>query len=208
VKGLLISSRIASFIFHPLFMTALMAFCIYKLAPDDFSNFSSTVFRTWFLQLMLYTVVLPFLLIFLFRAFGLISNARMHQPRDRVPPLVATIFFYLLAYNFFKAHYQFPVLFRVLLLGCCCAIILVFVINFFYKVSVHTTAAAILPGICISLMLNESVAIALPLLVALVIAAIVGLIRWLLGAHTVGQILLGYAIGIITQIGAYFYFNA
>jgi ABC-type Mn2+/Zn2+ transport system permease subunit len=122
--------------------------------------------------------------------------------------LVATIFFYLLAYNFFKAHYQFPVLFRVLLLGCCCAIILVFVINFFYKVSVHTTAAAILPGICISLMLNESVAIALPLLVALVIAAIVGLIRWLLGAHTVGQILLGYAIGIITQIGAYFYFNA
>jgi membrane-associated phospholipid phosphatase len=41
----------------------------------------------------------------------------------------------------------------------------------------------------------------------LVIAMVVGIIRWLLGAHTVGQILLGYAIGILTQLGAYFYLN-
>jgi hypothetical protein len=188
-------------------MTAVMAFAIYKLAPDDFSTFSFYQFKKWFIQLLLYTVVLPFVLILLFRIFGMISNAMMYQPRDRVPPLLATIVFYFIAYNFFVSHYNFPVLFKTLLLGCCCAIIIVFVVNFFYKVSVHTTAAAILPGICISLMLNESLAIILPLLLALLVAAIVGLIRWVLGIHTIGQILLGYAIGIFTQVAAYFYIN-
>lgn len=206
-KTLIILSRIASFIFQPLFMTALMAFAIYKLAPDDFSNFSFQEFKKWFEQLLLYTVVLPFLLILVFRVSGLISNARMHQPKDRIPPLLATIVLYLLAYKFFNSHYNFPLLFKILLLGSCCSIVLIFVVNFFYKVSVHTAAAAIVPGICIALALNESLGITLPLTLALVIAMVVGIIRWLLGAHTVGQILLGYAIGILTQLGAYFYLN-
>ena len=206
-KALIVFSRIASFVFHPLFMTAIMAFAIYKLAPDDFTSFSFSEFKKWFIQLLLYTVLLPFLLIFIFRISGLISNARLRQPKDRIPPLFATIVFYFLAYNFFISHYNFPLLFKILLLGCCCAIIIVFVVNFFYKVSVHSTAVAILPGICISLMLNESLGIALPLLLALLVAAIVGIIRWLLGVHTLGQILLGYAIGILTQLAAYFYLN-
>jgi len=206
-KLLIVISRIASILFHPLFMTSIMAFAIYRLAPDDFSNFSFSEFKKWFAELLLYTVLLPFGLIFLFRILGLISNARMHQARDRIPPLVATIVFYFLAYNFFNSHYHFPVLFKMLLLGCCCAVMIVFIVNFFYKVSVHTTAAAILPGICISLMLNESLGVIFPFLLALLVAAIVGVIRWLLGAHTVGQILLGYAIGIMTQLGAYFYLN-
>jgi membrane-associated phospholipid phosphatase len=83
----------------------------------------------------------------------------------------------------------------------------VFVINFFYKVSIHTTAAGILPGFCITLMLNNSLVIVLPLLLALLIAATVGIIRWLLGAHTMGQILLGYAVGILTQLATFFYLN-
>jgi len=206
-RVLLVFSRIATFVFHPLFMTATMAFAIYKLAPDDFSNFSFIEFKKWFVQLLLYTILLPLSLILIFRFLGLISNARMHQSRDRIPPLLATIFFYFVAYHFFISHYNFPLLFRILLLGGCCAIVIVFVVNFFYKVSVHTTAAAILPGVCIALMLNESLAVMFPLLLALVIAAVVGVIRWLLGAHTVGQILLGYAIGIFTQLAAYFYLN-
>jgi len=207
-KVLIAISRAASFVFHPLLMTALMAFAIYKLAPDDFSNFTRFQFTRWFFQLLLYTVLLPSLLIILFRVSGLISDAQLYQPRDRIPPLLGAIVFYLLAYNFFNAHYNFPILFKILLLGSSCAIVLIFVVNFFYKVSVHTAAAAIVPGICIALMLNESLGIILPLLIGLLVAMIVGIIRWLLGAHTIGQILLGYAIGIITQLGAYFYLNA
>jgi len=45
----------------------------------------------------------------------------------------------------------------------------------------------------------------LTLIFASLVAIIVGIVRWLLGAHTIGQILLGYVAGIFTQIGAYYY---
>src|ERR1043165_4865564 len=108
---LIVFSRIASFVFHPLFMTAVIAFAIYKLAPGDFPGFSFSIFRKWFGQLLLYTVLLPFLLIALFKVSGMITNARMHEARDRIPPLLATIVFYFLGYKFFMSHYQFPILF-------------------------------------------------------------------------------------------------
>ncbi len=136
---------------------------------------------------------------------GLISFSRIAS--FVFHPLLATNFFYFLAYTFFISHYNFPLLFQILLLGSCSAIVVVFVINFFYKVSIHTTAAGILPGFCITLMLNDSLVIVLPLLLALLIAAAVGIIRWLLGAHTMGQILLGYTVGILTQLAAFFYLN-
>ena len=65
-KELIVFSSIASFAFHPLLMTALMAFAVYKLAPDDFSNFPFSEFKKWFSQLLLYTVLLPLIFIFIF----------------------------------------------------------------------------------------------------------------------------------------------
>lgn len=206
-KALIVFSGIASFAFHPLLMTALIAFAVYRLAPVDFSKFPFPEFNNWFSQLLLYTVLLPLIFIFIFRISGLISDAKMHTPRDRILPLLATAFLYILAYSLSISHYDFPLLFRMLLLGSCSAIIVVFVINFFYKVSIHTTAAAILPGFSIILALHESIVMILPLLLALMVAAIVGIIRRLLGAHTMGQILFGYAAGILTQLAAYYYLN-
>ncbi len=205
--GLISFSRIASFVFHPLLMTSISAFAIYRFAPDDFSNFPFPEFKKWFPQLLLYTVLFPIIFIFIFRISGLISNINMDRPRDRILPLLATNFFYFLAYTFFISHYNFPLLFQILLLGSCSAIFVLFIVNFFYKFSIHTTAAGILPGFCITLMLNDSLVIVLPLLLALLIAAAVGIIRWLLGAHTMGQILLGYTVGILTQLAAFFYLN-
>jgi membrane-associated phospholipid phosphatase len=206
-KALIIFSRIASFIFHPLFMTAIMAIALYQLLPGDSINFNSQEFKKWIGTLLLYTVLLPLMSIFLFKISGLISNARMHEARDRILPLLATLVFYSLTYILFVYQHKIPVLLQALLLGSCSAIIIIFIINIFYKLSVHTAAAGILPGMCIVLLLSNKLTSVLPLLLALAIAAIVGIIRWLLGAHTMGQILLGYTVGILTQLAAYFYLN-
>ncbi|HEV8282827.1 MAG TPA: hypothetical protein VGQ09_00880 [Chitinophagaceae bacterium] len=206
-KGVIVFSRIASFVFHPLFMTAIAAIALYKLVPGDFSNFSLTGFEFLFDKLLLYTILFPFLCIWLFRISGLISNARMHKARDRILPLIATMIFYFLVYGILISKYRTPPLLQSLLLGSSCAIVIIFIINIFYKVSVHTTASAILPGMAFVLLLSSRPVTILLLLVALIMAAIVGIVRWLLGAHTIGQILLGYTIGMATQIAAYFFIN-
>ena len=59
--------------------------------------------------------------------------------------------------------------------------------------SIHITAAAILPGICITLMLSESLVIVLPSLLTLLAPIIVALFGGY-QVHTTGQILLGYGV--------------
>jgi hypothetical protein len=206
-RALIVVSRVASIIFHPLFMTIIVAVLLIAFLRPDFSRYSSKEFERRMVQLFLYTVVLPFAAIFTFKITGLISNARMHKPRDRVLPLIATLVFYFLAYELFVVRYRAAGLMQSLLLGSCCAISIVLFINFFYKVSVHTTAAAVLPGMCIILAVT-GVNIPVPLLLlAISVALIVGAIRWALGSHTMGQILLGYIVGIISQVAAYFTIN-
>jgi hypothetical protein len=201
-RTLMVISRIASFIFHPLFMT-LLAAVICRFAPG---TLVAGEFKKWINQLLLYTVLLPFASILLLRLSGLISNARMHEARDRILPLIATMIFYIFTYCLFVKQ-SAPLVLRSLLLGSSCAILAIFIVNIFYKVSVHTTAAAILPGISMVLMLKDEINGILFLSLALLIALVVGVVRWLLGAHTIGQIVLGYIIGIVMQLAAYFISN-
>jgi len=206
-KGLVLFCRIASFLFHPLFMTPAAAVILYKFAPGNFSGNSFPLFRNWFGELLVFTILFPLLSILIFKISGLISNARMHLPRDRVLPLIATMVFYLLAYILLTPKYHVPILFKSMLLGSTASIFLIFAINFFYKVSIHTAAVAILPGITMVIMLNNNNVPGWVFLTAVGIACLVGTIRWLLGAHTLGQILLGYVVGTLFQLVFYFCLN-
>ena len=201
-KGLIVFSRIASFVFHPFFMTTIAAFGIYKLVPSNFHDYSSSAIRIFIAKLALFTIFFPFLSVFLFRKLNLISDSKMHEASDRIYPLLTALVFYTLAYWLMAPG--LPIFIHSLVFGSCLSIFILFIVTNFYKISVHTTAAAILPGVCIVLMLSEKITIK-PLIFALLIAIIVGIVRWLLGAHTIGQILLGYLTGIFTQVGAYYY---
>ena len=206
-RALIVFSRVASIVLHPLFMTTMGAVLLNTFLPSDFSTISMTEFRRCLVQLFLYTIVLPFATIFTFKITGLISNAKMHKPKDRVLPLIATFVFYFLAYELFVVRLRIGGLMQSLVLGSCGAIAIMLIVNFFYKVSVHTTAAAILVGICIALAIRE-IDIPTPLLVlAVLLAVVVGAIRWFLGSHTMGQIFVGYTVGIFSQLAAYFIIN-
>lgn len=203
-RGVIIFSRIVSFVFHPFFMTTVAAFLIYKLVPSSFHNYSSSAIRIFIEKLTVFTILFPFLSVFLFRRLNLISDTKMHEPRDRIYPLLTALVFYTTAYWLLAR--SLPVFIHSLLFGSCLSIFILFIATNFYKISVHTTAAAILPGVCIVLILSEKIAIT-PLIFASLVAIIVGMVRWLLGAHTTGQILLGYVTGIFTQLGAYYYLH-
>ena len=206
-KALIVFSQVASIVLHPLFMTTMAALLLNTFLRPDFATPTYHESGRWIVQLFTYTIVLPFGAIFTFKITGLISNAKMHKPRDRVLPLIATFLFYFLAYELLVVRHSVRGLMPSLLLGSCGAIAIMLVINFFYKVSVHTTAAAILAGICIVLAIEETTVPAPLLVLAAVVAIVVGAIRWFLGSHTMGQILMGYTVGIFSQVTAYFIIN-
>jgi len=154
--------------------------------------------------MLLTTVIFPFLTILFFRAAKLISNAYMHSPADRVLPLTATMIFYVWTFYFLQQKTEAPLFLRSLVLGAVISIVLDFAINFFYKVSVHTTAAAAMPGNVLVMMSVTGSVSGATLVIAILVALLIGLVRWMLGSHTIGQILLGYSIGFACQIAAWF----
>ena len=121
-------------------------------------------------------------------------------------PLIGAMTFYFWVYHVFSnIQPQPPFILRVLLLGSFWGVIVIFMVNIFFKASIHTLAAGGVLGIVIILMILSPVSMALPLFVVLIIAGLIGSARLLLGAHTPAQIYTGYVLGVLVQLAAYVY---
>ena len=203
-KWLRVIAIIVSYILHPIFMPLLMSFVLYKLTPMSFASISPKQFNLWMISLGMITVLYPLLTIFLCKQLGFISSIHMYDPKDRIIPLIAVMIFYFWAYWVFRNN-PLPIEWKSLMLGSFWGVIIIFNINIFYKVSMHTAAAGGLIGILLVVMMRSQINMVVPLFLGLVVAGLIGTIRMILGAHKGGQIWLGYAVGIIAQVGAYFY---
>ncbi|OSZ82103.1 hypothetical protein CAP35_02200 [Chitinophagaceae bacterium IBVUCB1] len=134
----------------------------------------------------------------------------MHDPKDRIIPLIGIMIMYFWIYHVANSisdpkDVPAPFILKVMLLGNFWGIILLFIINIFFKLSMHTSAAGGFLGVMIVLLLTNPVNMMLPLFVSLIVCGIIGTARLLLGAHKPAEVWWGYAIGILAQLAAYVY---
>jgi hypothetical protein len=205
-KALRIVAEIISFVFHPIFFPLIMAVAIYKLVPGIFMGVQNKQVGLWMISIAVTAVFFPLFSVALMKPLGFIESFKMKTARERTIPLMATMIFYFWVSHVFNSIPGNPPLaLKVLLLGNFWGIILLFIINIFTKISMHTAAAGGMIGIIIVLMMTSHVNMTIPLFAALVLAGIIGTARMILGAHQRGDIWLGYIIGILVQLGAYLY---
>jgi len=195
--------KIISYICHPVFMPFLMTLVLYYTGKSGFITMANTQ-PFWLGAIALNTIFFPLIATLLMRKLGFIQSIYMEEPKDRIIPLIATMIFYFWAYQVVKTGAA-PLPLRVLLLGCFWGIIATFMINIFYKISMHAVAAGGAVGILVVVMLTGAVNMLLPFLASLVIAGIIGTSRLLLGAHKPFEIWMGYITGIAVQLGAMWY---
>lgn len=204
-RALRIAAEIISYLFHPVFFPVVMALAIYMLVPGFFAGTPRQV-ALWFISIAFTAVFFPLFSIGLMKPLGFIGSFKMDTARERTIPLMATMIFYFWVSHVFNSIPGNPPLaLKVLLLGNFWGVILLFLINIFTKISMHTAAAGGMIGIIIVLMITSPVNMTIPLFVSLVLAGIIGTARMILGAHQRGDIWLGYIIGILVQLGAYLY---
>jgi len=205
-KSLVVFAHIVSFICHPVFFPLVMAYVLYKLAPSAFEGVAPKQLGLWFISIGFTAVFFPLFSIGLMKPLGFIGSFQMHTARERTIPLMATMIFYFwITHVFNSIPGAVPLVLKVLLLGNFWGIIILFLINIFTKISMHTSAAGSMIGILLVLMMTSPVNMTLPLFVAIAVAGIIGTARMILGAHQRGDIWLGYIIGILVQLGAYAY---
>lgn len=203
-KGLHVPARIISYIFHPVFMPVVMAIIITYLNRAGFAGVDRAQRYQLWGNIALNTVFFPIVTALLLKATGFIRSIQMHESKDRIIPLIATMIFYFWSYLIMK-NLAAPLILRVLTLGCFWGIVVVFIINIFMKVSMHTAAAGGAIGLILVLMMYSHTNLFLPLLASLLVAGIVGTARMVLHAHRPVEIWIGYFTGIVVQLAAYLY---
>jgi hypothetical protein len=201
-KGLRVFATIISYLFHPVLMPTMMMLVLYWLSPVSFAG---SRFGALMLPVILNTLFFPIVVTLLIKAVGFIDSIHMYDSKDRIIPLIASMIFYFWVNNVFSNLPGVPLIAHILTLGAFWGIIAIFMINIFVKISMHTVAAGGALGILMVLMINSRVNLIAPFFAALVVAGLVGTARMVLGAHRNGEIWLGYIVGLLVQLGAYWY---
>lgn len=204
-KFLRVMAYIASYVFHPVFVPTVMTLVLYKLAPRGFAGVNVQTFNKWLLSIGITTLFFPLLTILLLKGLGFIQSIHLRTSKERIIPLMATMIFYFWAAHVYNTLPNIPLVLRVLLMGSYWSVILIFLINIFFKISMHTTAAGGMIGILIVLMIVSPVNMVIPLFIALATSGIVGTARLLLGMHRMWEIWLGYILGVLVMLAAYLY---
>ena len=186
-------AKIITVIFHPLFMP-LYGMVIIFAAPTLFGYLPFNIMKLIFLIILVNNVLLPISLLPFFVHRGIISSYTINERKERnVPLIISTVLYGTTSYIIFR--FPIPVFLKSFIFSTAFLSLIVTLINFKWKISLHSVGS----GALIALVLILSVKMLTPLqwyLIATFIAAGLTLSsRLKLNMHNAQQVWVGLLTG-------------
>lgn len=156
---------------------------------------------TVILETFLATTAIPVIGIFILSRLKVISDPKLNERRDRTfPYLIETACFIGLAV--YLNHINAPAWLSLFLIGGAMALVVLTVVNRWWKISGHATGMGGLCALVFYLMLsgNSIYDLQWEFLVAVLLAGLVCSSRVILGRHTLGQVTAGFFNGFLWVI--------
>ncbi len=195
-------AQVISYLFHPLFISVYVACFVLFVHPLLFAGYDGQrkirLAATIFVNLTL----LPGITVFLCWRLKFIKNMYLDSQRDRIIPLAAAMIFYFWCWYVLKNFNEIPELFRQFLLGSFITIIVAWLANISFKISLHALAMGGMLGFIFILVYNAEGSSAWYLAVALVLAGVVSSARLIAGTHRPFDIYAGLVLGVLSQLAA------
>lgn len=190
------SANIISILFHPLLMPFLGIVTILK-SGAYISYVESRWVNLILLITFILTIVLPLSLTPFYYYSKLIGSIRMKNSRERIVPYFITFIL------FYSAHFIIKKLplnyfYSVYLFAASVSVLLVIIITYFWKISTHMVGIGGLVGLIFSLSLRMTVNLMGILIIAIIVAGILGASRLRLNSHSPSQVYSGFILGFIT----------
>ena len=208
-------AQIISFIFHPLLIVTYMLALLLLVNPYLFgvSSIGDKASKLLLLQIFLSTFFIPGVAVVMLRFTGMIQSFQMETKQERIGPYIITGLFYLWMFRNFLDNPSIPTAFTSFLLGATIGLFFAFFINIFSKISAHAVGVGGLLGMVVITMLLFSydtftimmargtleVSMSTVLLMAILIAGLVGTARLALQAHDPMDLYGGYLVGFASQ---------
>ncbi len=194
-KRIIIASRVVSMVFTPFYLPllgliALYVFSYLNTLPPSYKLIS-------LLLVYFFTVLLPTVLIRLYRNYHGWTPIQLGTKERRIIPYVISILCYSTCYYIMHSHhlphFMSSILMAALIVQVLCALI-----NVWWKISTHTAAIGGVTGglLAFSLIFNFNPVWWLCLVITL--AGMVGTSRMILRQHTLSQVVTGFFVGTTT----------
>lgn len=195
-KDIILMARIVSMIFTPFYLPilgliALFIFTYMSILPWQY--------KFWVLLLAyLFTILLPTLLIRLYRRYQGWTKIDISRRERRMIPYVITILCYFFCYYVMSMQrlpqFMANILMVALIIQIICAII-----NVWWKISTHAAAIGGVEGSLLAFSVFFDFDPILWFCILLIIAGMVGSARMILHSHSLGQVIAGFFIGLISS---------
>ena len=193
-----------SVIFYPLFVPTY-AFAVLLIMPAYFSALMPASAKWMVIGLVFFvTCVLPTLSFLLMIKTGMVSTTYLSKREDRTMPYIVSIIFFYLAYYMLKKLQVSPV-YVYFMIGATMLNILVFGINFFWKISSHMASIGALTGMMVGLSYFLGAFYFSFIAATLIVSGLVAFARLKLEAHTPAQVYAGFILGFMTIISLFLF---
>lgn len=195
-------AHIVSYIFHPLFIPVYITSLMLFVHPLVFAGYDTTQKLRLLSTVLVNLTFLPAVTVFLCWRLRFISNMYLETQKDRIIPLAAAMIFYFWCWFVLKNFTEIPLIFREFLLGSFITIIVAWLANISFKISLHALAMGGMVFYIFLLVYTVDGGSAWYLAAAVLITGAVCTARLVLSTHRPFEIYSGLIFGILCQVMA------
>ncbi len=196
---LLLSARYISLLFTPFFLPVMGLIALFLFSYLSMMPLLYKITVT--VMVWLFTVVMPQLLIRLYRHYQGWSVLKVLKREERMVPYAISIGCYFACYYLMNSLHM-PHFMRAVLVAAIAIQILCALINNWWKVSTHTAAIGGTTGAVMAFAFIFGFNPLWWICALMLLAGIVGTSRTLLRLHTLGEVTGGFLIGLLAGFGA------
>ena len=198
-KQIILAARVMSMVFTPFYLPILGLMALFFLS---YLNQYLTSYKLLVLAIVyFFTILLPTLLIHLYRNYHGWSLIELGTRERRVVPYVISILCYFVCV-YLMQQMHIPYFIRSIVISALIIQIICALINVWWKISTHTAAIG---GVAGALFVFSEVFRFNPtwwFCVVLILAGLLGSSRMILRQHTLPQVVVGFLVGFICSIVA------
>jgi hypothetical protein len=187
-------AKIISAVYHPLLIPLYGLFIIFS-APTIFEYLPLAYKRTLLLIVLINNVLIPLSLMPYLKYRNLISSWFVIDRKERIIPLITTSIFYFITL-YIILTFKVPVFIKAFILTSAILSSVVTIINFWFKISIHSVGAGVLIALVIALSVKSHVPLILMMIAVILLAGLVLSSRLWLNSHTPKEVWLGFLLGI------------
>ncbi len=186
-----------SWLAHPLLMPTYLFVLLQIFVPAALEPMENRVSLYVLLLIFITTFMIPVLSLVGLRGTAMISHFKLEKRQERILPFIFITIFYVVTAYMFKSRLSLNPLLQMIFISTSVIVLIITVITFFWKISIHAAGAGGLAGYLLALSyIFPNQRIYFPLTAILLLSGIILSSRLKLNAHTPPEVYSGFGIGL------------